>query len=287
MGRRSGFMRELESGAAMALDPSSRPVGAGAPSYIEMMLLRKRASGLRSLLPQAAREQLYAWHPGRARRWQKYPGLERVEAGGRAVLTFDDGPDPDATPAVLDALDAVGVRATFFVLGTQVESHPDLAREVAQRGHEIALHGYGHERQDRIDADHSAEDMRRGFSVLEEHLGVRCRWYRPPYGKMSAGAAQTCASLGMNVVYWSAWGLDWEEVSAGRIAEVASGQLDDGGILLLHDSARNARRASAAPTAEAIETIAENAGALGISLMSLTQALGAAEGRAIPAGSVA
>jgi peptidoglycan-N-acetylglucosamine deacetylase len=237
------------------------------------MSLRNSAFGLRSLIPQAARERLYAWHPGRARRWQAYPGLERVEPGGHAVLTFDDGPDPDATPAVLDALDRTGVRATFFLLGTQVESHPALAREVVERGHEIALHGYGHERQDRIDSDRTDEDMRRGYSVLEKQLGVQCRWYRPPYGKMSDGAARTCASLGMSVVYWSAWGLDWEEVCAARIADVVSDQLDDGGILLLHDSARHARRASAAPTADAIEIIAENARERGMALISLGEAL--------------
>lgn len=237
------------------------------------MKLRDSASGLRSLIPQAARERLYAWHPGRARRWQTYPGLERVEPRGHAVLTFDDGPDPDATPAVLDALDRTGVRATFFLLGTQVECHPALAREVVERGHEIALHGYGHERQDRIDSDRSDEDMHRGYSVLEKHLGVQCRWYRPPYGKMSDGAARTCASLGMSIVYWSAWGLDWEEVGAARIADVVSDQLDDGGILLLHDSARHARRASAAPTADAIEIIAENARERGMSLISLGEAL--------------
>lgn len=241
------------------------------------MMLRKRASGLRSLMPQSAREQLYAWHPGRARRWRRYPGIERLEPGGRAVLTFDDGPDPDATPAVLDALDRVAARATFFVLGTQVERHPDLARELVERGHEIALHGYNHERQDRIDANRSAEDIRRGFSMLEGQLGLRSRWYRPPYGKMSPGAAETCTALEMTVVYWSAWGLDWEEVGAGRIADVASSQLDDGGILLLHDSAQRARRGSAAPTAHAIEAIAERARQRSISLMSLAQATGAVE----------
>lgn len=244
------------------------------------MKLRARASGFRSLLPQAARERLYELHPGRTRRWQKYPGVERVAPSGHAVLTFDDGPDTDATPAVLDALDRAEARATFFVLGSQVESHPELAREVIQRGHEIGLHGYGHERQDRVDFERSAEDMHRGFSAIEQHLGVRCRWYRPPYGKMSAGAAQTCASLGMGVVYWSAWGLDWEEVGAGRIADVASGQLDDGGILLLHDSARHARRASATSTADAIQMIADSARERGFCLTALGDALAAADGLA-------
>lgn len=243
-----------------------------------MMSLSRRASGVRSLLPQAARERLYEWHPGRARRWQRYPGLESVGPCGHAVLTFDDGPDPEATLAVLEALDRARARATFFVLGTQVESHPDLARELVARGHEVGLHGYGHERQDRITADQSAEDMRRGFHVIEEHLKIRCHWYRPPYGKMSAGAAQTCESLGMKLVYWSAWGLDWEEVGPERIADVASSQLDDGGILLLHDSARNARRASAVPTARAVEMIADRTRERGFSLTTLGEAVAAAEG---------
>jgi len=168
------------------------------------------------------------------------------------------------------------VHATFFFLGTQVESHPDLAREVVDRGHEVALHGYGHERQDRTPPQRSAEDLQRGFSVLDESLGVQCRWYRPPYGRMSAAAARTCASLGMSVVYWSTWGLDWERISAARIAEIVTGELDDGGIVLLHDSARYARRQSAAATADAIEVIVENARERGISLTSLGDAVSAA-----------
>lgn len=242
------------------------------------MKLRRGSSVLRSLLPQVAREQMYAWHPGRARRWQRYPGLERLQPCGHAVLTFDDGPDRDATPAVLDALDRAGAHATFFVLGTQVETCPDLARELVQRGHEVALHGYRHERQDRIDPERSAEDVRRGHAILHAQLGAECRWYRPPYGKMSESAARVCSSLGMSVVYWSAWGLDWEEVAAARIADVAAGQLDDGGILLMHDSARYGRRVSATPTIEAIEIIAENAYKRGIPLTSLGEALAAVQG---------
>ena len=93
---------------------------------------------------------------------------------------------------------------------------------------------------------------------------------------MSAAAARTCASLGMSVVYWSTWGLDWERISAARIAEIVTGELDDGGIVLLHDSARYARRQSAAATADAIEVIVENARERGISLTSLGDAVSAA-----------
>lgn len=233
------------------------------------MSLRKHTDKLRSLLPQGARERLYELHPGRARRWQKHPGIERVAPTGKVVLTFDDGPDPDATPAVLDALDQIGATATFFLLGTQVVSNPEMAAEIVRRGHEVGLHGNNHVRHDRTEAADSAKDLRDGFHALENLLGIRCRWYRPPYGKMSPAAARTCAELGMTIVYWSAWGLDWEEVGADRIATVATSQIDDGGIVLLHDSARYARRGSAAPTAAALPMLAANAEARGLSLVAL------------------
>ena len=72
---------------------------------------------------------------------------------------------------------------------------------------------------------------------------------------MSTASTSACQELGLTPVYWSAWGLDWEDVEADRIADVASSQLDDGGILLLHDSARYGRRPSAMATARAIPAI--------------------------------
>lgn len=233
----------------------------------------KASDRLRTLLPQGARELLYQWHPGRGRRWRQHPGVERVTAGGHAVLTFDDGPDRDATPAVLDALDSVDARATFFVLGSQVEAQPELARELLSRGHEIGLHGFEHLRHDRTDAHVSRADIARGCSTIEDVLGIQCRWYRPPYGKMSAGAADACEQLGLTLVYWSAWGLDWEPVGPERIAEVTCDELDDGAIVLLHDSAKYARRDHAVATAQALPTIAARAAERGISLIALEGAL--------------
>jgi peptidoglycan-N-acetylglucosamine deacetylase len=237
----------------------------------------RHATKLRSLLPQSARERLYALSPTRAKRWERYPGIERVPACGQAVLTFDDGPDPDVTPRVLDALDEVGCGATFFVLGSQLREAPGLAQEIVDRGHEIGVHGDAHVRHDRIKPDASRDDLRRGFAAIEDSLGLRCRWFRPPYGKMSVAASEVCSDLGMTIAYWSAWGLDWERADATRIATIASEQLDDGGILLLHDSARFARRPTAQPTADAIPLIAERAQSRNIRLVALGDAVKAAE----------
>src|SRR3954468_903917 len=81
--------------------------------------------------------------------WREFPGLERLE-GNQTALTFDDGPDPDATPAVLDALEAAGVQATFFLVGEQLLVHHELGAEVARRGHHVGLHGFHHESHDRL-----------------------------------------------------------------------------------------------------------------------------------------
>lgn len=228
---------------------------------------------LRALIPQSARTRLYNLHPGRDRRWRRYGGVQRVAARGQAVVTFDDGPDEDATTAVLDALDAAGARATFFILGSQLTEHAPIAREVLNRGHEIGLHGFGHHRHDRITTADSHADVVRGYEAVGEGVGVTCRWYRPPYGRMSAGSATACRELGMTPVYWSAWGQDWENADARRIADTALRQVDDGSILLLHDSAVHARRPSARPTADAIPLLAETAAERGLALVSLGEAM--------------
>jgi peptidoglycan/xylan/chitin deacetylase (PgdA/CDA1 family) len=232
----------------------------------------QNAHGLRGALPVGVRCLLYEWHPTRGRRWRRLPGLERVPPGC-AVVTLDDGPDPDATPEILDQLDRCGVRATFFMLGEQVVRHAALAREVAERGHDVALHGSRHLRHDRIAADEVGADIALGLRQVEEAVGVRPRWFRPAYGKASPATADACAEHGLRLVYWSTWGLDWERLPAERIARRVCRELDDGAVVLLHDSARYARRPSAVETAGAIPIIADTARRRGLSLIPLTEAV--------------
>jgi peptidoglycan/xylan/chitin deacetylase (PgdA/CDA1 family) len=99
-------------------------------------------------------------------------------------------------------------------------------------------------------------------------------FYRPPYGKLSPAGAEACRRLGLEVAYWSTWGLDWEPLPSERIARRVNRDLDDGAIVLLHDSARYAVRPSAAETARAIEAIAARAASLGLDLVTLGDACG-------------
>src|SRR5436190_10435549 len=118
--------------------------------------------------------------------WEQFPGLERGEAGGgKVALTFDDGPDPDATPAVLDALDGISAHATFFMLGEQLMQHQDIGREVVRRGHEVALHGFAHDEHSELSPQQARDDLARGLGALEASTGRHPRFYRPPYGRFS------------------------------------------------------------------------------------------------------
>ena len=197
--------------------------------------------------------------------WRRFPGVERLEEE-RVALSFDDGPDPDATPAVLDALDAAGARATFFVVGEQLQRHWALAREARARGHQLALHGATHPHHEELSPAAARDELARGVGAFEAATGERARLFRPPYGRFSEHSYEACGKLGLTPVYWSAWGMDWDPIPAARIAELVARDLAPGAIVLLHDSARYGSRPSADPTAEAVAAVARAAAEAGLEL---------------------
>jgi peptidoglycan/xylan/chitin deacetylase (PgdA/CDA1 family) len=238
--------------------------------------MRRHVHRLRRLLPLSLRCALQERSPSRSRRWRELPGIERVQATGQAVLTFDDGPDasPAGTAAVLDALDTAGAKATFFLVGEQMLEAPEVVSQILVRGHEIGVHGQRHFRHDRVPAEESVADIEAGHAAIAEAMDSPPRFYRPPYGKLSAAGAEACRRLGLEVAYWSTWGLDWEPLPSGRIARRVNRDLDDGAVVLLHDSARYAVRPSAAETAAAIAAIAARASELQLDLVTLGDACG-------------
>lgn len=198
--------------------------------------------------------------------WRALPGIERIDSG--VALTFDDGPDPEGTPLVLDALDAIDVRATFFMVGEQVEANRDLAREVAQRGHEIQLHCFRHVPHG--SGPDPVEEIRTAREAIESATGAQPAFQRPPYGRFTPESHAACIDAGLRPVYWSAWGLDWETIDADRIADLVVSDLADGAIAVLHDSTRYAHRPSAAPTAAALPAIAATARERGLAFQTIS-----------------
>jgi peptidoglycan/xylan/chitin deacetylase (PgdA/CDA1 family) len=184
--------------------------------------------------------------------WAELPGLERVDHG--VALTFDDGPDPDGTPELLDALDEARIRATFFLVGEQVEAHPKLAREIVARHHEVQAHCHDHTEHAQV--EDPAMDLWRTIEAIFKATGVAPTMQRPPYGRFTPASYEACVQAGLQPVYWSGWGEDWEDIGPDRIADIVARDLSDGQVILLHDSARYAHRPSARATAAAIPLIA-------------------------------
>jgi peptidoglycan-N-acetylglucosamine deacetylase len=234
------------------------------------MPLRRK---LRRVVPGPVRRRLYDWSPGKRRRWRQAPGIETVPPAAGAVLSFDDGPDPEFTPPLLDALERAGAGATFFVVGERVAGNEELLREVEARGHEVALHGMRHRRHDRLPDAQARAELTEGLAAIEAAGVARPRRYRPPYGATSPALARFCGELGLQLAYWSSWGQDWEPIPAAQIAALVERDLEPGAVVLLHDSPLYAERRDARPTIEAIAPIAAAARARGIELTSFARAL--------------
>ncbi|MGI5142153.1 MULTISPECIES: polysaccharide deacetylase family protein [unclassified Streptomyces] len=177
------------------------------------------------------------WLPGLRRRC--FPRLAGVGRPGHIALTFDDGPDPASTPRFLDALDGLGVRATFFVLGYAVARYPALTRQTLERGHELAVHGWTHDRPWLPSPGRDTADLLRAVHAVRAITGSAPRWYRPPYGILTSGRWAAARRAGLEPVLWTAWGRDWTaDATPDSVRAVAEADLRGGGTLLLHDSDR-------------------------------------------------
>jgi peptidoglycan/xylan/chitin deacetylase (PgdA/CDA1 family) len=156
---------------------------------------------------------------------------------GHVALTFDDGPDDASTPKFLDALDALGLHATFFMLGDMARRSPGLAADVVAAGHEVGVHGDRHRTQLRLSPRTITDDIARARDSVADATGVRPLWFRPPYGTLSWAGMRAARRAGLRTVLWTAWGRDWraEATPESVIADVLDGYVD-GGTVLLHDS---------------------------------------------------
>jgi len=154
-------------------------------------------------------------------------------AGSAIALTFDDGPDPENTPVLLDVLAAAGVSATFFMLGTRVRRYLSVAESVRDAGHEIALHGLDHRRLTSLSRTEARSALVEGKAELETALGVNVRWFRPPYGAHDLRIWRLVRSLGMDMVLWGPSLHDWAQTTPKERWSRIEAQPGD--IVLGHD----------------------------------------------------
>lgn len=165
--------------------------------------------------------------------------LSGISSRRHIALTYDDGPDATSTPRFLDLLAEYDVRATFFLLGEHAMREPHLTREMAEAGHELAVHGWSHTCVALSRPGVLSGDVRRTRETLEDLTGRPVRWYRPPYGVLTAEGIQVARRSGLDTMLWSAWGRDWSRRSTpSSIEHTVLRTLRPGGTVLLHDSDR-------------------------------------------------
>ncbi len=157
-------------------------------------------------------------------------------ARGEVALTFDDGPDPEVTPRVLDLLASAGARASFFAVGRRVERHRELVAEMAARGHRAENHTYGHPHHFAFCGPRRlAREMVLASAAIAAACGRRPRWFRPPAGFRAPWTDLALHRSGLALATWTRRGFDAVSGDASRIAARLLRGLAPGDVLLLHD----------------------------------------------------
>lgn len=186
------------------------------------------------------------------------------------ALTFDDGPHPHGTPAVLEALREAGAPATFFLAGEQVAKRPALVAEIVAAGHRVELHCHRHRNQLRLTPGQLLEDAERARAAIEEAGGQAIHDYRPPYGIFSATGLRAVRRRGWRPVLWSQWGRDWtRRATPDSIVSKTTAGARPGDILLLHDADYYSAPGSWVRTATALPMILEELEGRGMKSMLL------------------
>jgi len=168
------------------------------------------------------------------------PNLRRLPparaARGEVGLTFDDGPDPEVTPAVLETLARLGARASFFAVGERAAAHPELAAEIVRRGHRLENHTWSHPKRFALLGPRAAlEEIDRAQTALAGVAGSPPVWFRAPAGFRSPWLAPPLARRGLALASWTRRGWDTVAADPARVAARLTRGLAAGDVLLLHD----------------------------------------------------
>ncbi len=206
-----------------------------------------------------------------------FPGvLRRVPAAaGRVALTFDDGPHPQGTPAVLRELDRLGLRATFYLVGRDVRRNPELVAELVAAGQELGLHGDRHLPHVLLPPAWVTRDLTRGLHTIEQ-AGGSPRSLRAPFGAAALATVAFARRQRLPLTSWTRWGRDWEPGATGpAIAARLSRGLGSGDLLLLHDSDAYSARRSWRATVAAIEPLADALAQRALSTVTVSELIAA------------
>ncbi|WP_426333868.1 polysaccharide deacetylase family protein [Paenibacillus silvae] len=196
--------------------------------------------------------------------------IEQVTVQEKVVaFTFDDGPHPVYTPQVLDIFRRAGGHATFFMIGEEMEAHPDIAAEVHREGHEIANHTYTHPNLTELTLEEAGEELRRAEQLVQKVTGGSARSFRPPYFGVNDDILALAAERGYRTI-GAANGAarDWDNPGTEHIVEHSRSAVKPGSVLIFHDGYGDRSQ-----TVEAVRVLVEELTADGYRLVTVSELL--------------
>lgn len=153
----------------------------------------------------------------------------------KIALTFDDGPHPHQTPAILDLLDKYGIKATFFTVGINATYYPDTLELISKRGHEIGNHTFTHPQVSSLDHQKLKSEVEKCESTIYEITDRKTKLFRPPEGMIDSDVKKVLGNLDYKVILWDIDTRDWAHTPPEKIAEHVVDNISSGDIILMHD----------------------------------------------------
>ena len=152
------------------------------------------------------------------------------------ALTFDDGPDRDFTPQVLDILKKNDVKATFFVVGENVEWNPEILKRQYNEGHEIGNHGHRHLDYAKLSYEENLEQIKTSKKIIEDIINEKTKFFQAPAGSFGEGTIKAANELGYTSIKWDIDTIDWNNRKEPDviIERVKKKDIKDGSIVLMH-----------------------------------------------------
>ena len=173
-----------------------------------------------------------------------FPGIQWYAQDTSVCLTFDDGPHPVATPAVLKILRQENIKATFFLLGDHAERYPDIVKELVNEGHAIGNHTRSHQTVFLAEESRLQQEVDSCQRILTDVAGTTPTLFRPPYGMFDPSTAGRMRKRNLRTVLFSVNAWDFSDTSVERIVRRTTERLRAGDIIVLHDSETTATRIS-------------------------------------------
>jgi peptidoglycan/xylan/chitin deacetylase (PgdA/CDA1 family) len=155
---------------------------------------------------------------------------------GHIYLSFDDGPDIEWTPQILDLLAAANMRATFFVVGRRAQAAPSLLRRVLSDGHAVGNHSFDHRHPWMLSSHAARAEVRDGAAAIADVLGQMPHLFRPPYGRIRPAMVEEAHTLAQSVVLWNRSAIDWGPYGTAKRIAARLARTRSGDVVLMHDA---------------------------------------------------